>query len=59
MIRQLWHVLFGHPWEFDEDLPIKFFTEFDIYLNKDVFMKSYYSRCHCGLRRFAYAAYIP
>ena len=60
MIRQLWHVLFGHLWELDEDLPVIYTGPyFDIVMNVDVVVENHYSRCHCGLMKFGWSAYTP
>ena len=57
MIRQLWHVLFDHPWRFDYTLPVKFYRQFDIAMNEDIIMETHYSRCRCGLIRQGWSAY--
>lgn len=58
MMRQLWHVLFGHMWKLDYTLPVKFFVQYDIGFNRDTFMETHYSRCHCGLMRQGWSEFV-
>lgn len=51
MFKQLWHVLFGHPWRLDTDLPNIYRTRFRITRNTNMTIWVRYNRCRCGLLR--------
>ena len=58
-IRQLWHVLFGHPWEFCKALSTMqmYNLLYDIERNADISIENHYSQCKCGLMRRGWSAF--
>ena len=58
MIRQLWHILFDHPWVLADDLPIQYLSWYSIEENMDIITFTYYSRCYCGLLQRRLSAYL-
>ena len=57
-IRQLWHVLFDHPWVFADDLPIHHLSRYSIEENTDTITFTHYSRCRCGLLQQRWSAFL-
>ena len=57
-MRRLWHTLFGHLWELVSALPMTQRTYFDMYECADINMETHYSKCHCGMMRHGYSAWL-
>lgn len=58
MMRQLWHVLFGHLPTFAPGLPVEVASQYLIFHRADADVAWWYWSCPCGLMGRHYAAWF-